>query len=202
MSLEDFKRGVLLKRFSPNLTVALSWLPNLWPGLGALLIGMLLARWTWIFFGPQPPSIFPPKSDLGGKESETFFGKAAASAVTSNSGESVLGNVHLMGVFSGKESFAVLKIDDKTQRGVALGEEVIKGTKLIEVDADHVILEHNGTRQQLYLESKTGKDKAAQQQPSVVTGVDQAVAGWNQAHQMLQNERTQMRQDKAKEVHQ
>jgi type II secretory pathway component PulC len=110
----------------------------------------------------------------------------------------------LVGVFTGKQAFAVFKIDEKTQRGVALGDDVIKGTKLAEVEADHVVLEHNGMRQQLNLENKAGKNKdnlILEQHPTSI-GVDQAVTGWNQAHQTMQKERTQMRLEKTKEVHQ
>lgn len=204
MSIEEVKLGVRLTRVGTDLPAFVSWLPFSWRGIGALIAGMLLARWTWILFSPQPMSVFPPKSDLGSKESEVLFGRASSSSVATNSGNAALGNVHLVGVFTGKEAFAVLKTDEKTQRGVALGDDVVKGTKLVEVEADHVVLEHDGVRQTVYLESKAvkNKDSLVLGQPSSTPSVEQAVAGWNQAHQVMQKDRTQMRQEKNKEVHQ
>ena len=204
MRLATNKSGVRLKTAGINLKEVLLRLPFSWRGVGALVIGISLARWTWVFFSPQTLSVFPPKSDVGGKESERLFGTAAASGVATASVDAVLGNVHLVGIFTGKNAFAILKMDEKTQLGVALGDDIIKGTKLVEVNADHVVLEHNGLRQNLYLESKTAKnnDNTALGQSSSTAGVDQAVAGWNQAHQAMQKERAQMRPEKLKEVRQ
>jgi len=204
MRLASDKSGDRLKIAGINVAAVFSRLPLSWHGVGALVVGISLARWTWILFAPQTLSVFPPKSDVGGKESEKIFGRVASNNAATNNNDVVLGNAHLVGVFTGKQAFAVLKMDEKTQRGVALGDEVVKGTKLIEVANDHVVLEHNGARQQLYLEFKTGKNKdnLILEQTSNVSGVEQAVAGWNQARQVIQKERTQLRQEKNKEVHQ
>ena len=203
MRLAFDKSGDRLKTAGINVLAVFSRLPLTWRGVGALVIGISLARWTWILFAPQTLSVFPPKSNIGVKESEKIFGTAAASNVPTNNTDAGLGNVHLVGVFTGKQAFAVFKTDEKTQRGFALGEDVVKGTKLTAVEADHVVLEHNGMRQQLFLENKSGKNKdtLALDQHSSTVGVDQAVSGWNQAQQAMKKDRTQKRMEKTKEVH-
>jgi len=181
----------------------LSRLPLSWRGAGALVIGVMLARWTWILFAPHTLAVFPAQSDVGGNASEMLFGVPAANAGAATNANAKLGNVQLLGVFTGKHGFAVLKLDEKTQRGVALGEEVIKGTRLVEIDPDHIVLEQDGVRQQVNLEIKAvkNKDNLAMQQNASVSGVAQAMAGWNQANQALQNERSQQRTAKMKEAH-
>jgi hypothetical protein len=93
-------------------------------------------------------------------------------------------------VFTGSHAFAVFKIDDKTQHGVALGEDIINGTKLIEVGADFAVLQHNGLSQRVNLENKSNnKANVALDHPSSVSGVEQAVAGWNQANQDMKKQK-------------
>ncbi len=186
-----------------GVVTVLSRLPLSWRGVSALIIGALLARWTWIFFAPYTLSVFPPQAEVGGNLSESLFGVAASGAGLNSNANTKLGNVQLTGVFSGKHGFAVLKLDDKTQRGFALGDEVIKGTRLVEVHADYVVLEHEGARQQVNLEFKAPKNKesAMMEQPSSTTGVAQAVAGWNQANQAMQHDRAQSHMEKMKEAH-
>jgi type II secretory pathway component PulC len=181
----------------------LTRLPLSWRGTGAVVIGILLARWTWIIFAPNAMSVFPALSEASGNASEMLFGMPAPGGAVNSNLNAKLGNVQLMGVFTGKKGFAVLRLDEKTQRGVALGDEVISGTRLVEVDADHVVLEYEGVRQQVNLEIKTAKNKENQSmaQTSSAPAVAQAMAGWNQANEALQNDRSHQRISKMKEAH-
>jgi general secretion pathway protein C len=157
-----------------------------WRGIGALIIGVLLARWTWILFAPQTLAVIPTKSDVPGKAPDAIFGISVAPGAATKNADAVLGSVHLVGVFSGTHGFAVLKLDEKIQRGVALGEDVVKGTKLVAVAADHVVLERNGIRQQVNLESKSTNNKGiVLESAASVSGVKQAVDGWSQAQQEM-----------------
>jgi hypothetical protein len=186
-----------------GMVAVISRLPFSWRGLGALIIGALLAKWTWILFAPQSLSVFPTQTDAGGKVSEAMLGEPSSDAKSNSNANAKLGNIQLVGIFTGTHGFAVLKIDEKTQRGVALGDEVIKGTKLAEVNADHVVLEHNGVRQKVNLELNEPKNKESvvMQQPASTTSVDQAVVGWNQANQKMKNDRNQLHKEKLRETH-
>lgn len=140
-----------------------------WYGLGALVLGVMLARWSWILFAPHAAAvaIAPPHGVAA--ESGRLFGVVVAE--TPASGGVALPNVHLIGVFAtqsrnsllpdgskartGQPGFAVLQLDNKQQVGVAAGEDVAPGTKLIEIHPDYVLLERAGVRQRVDMEGKT-----------------------------------------------
>ena len=129
--------------------------PLSWRGVGALLMGILLARWVWIFFAPQAMAIAVVPEHGAALEAGRLFGQAA-SGVGSAQG-TALSNVQLVGVFaasSGKPGFAILKLDDKRQVGVAVGGIVVPGTKLFEAHSDYVLLESGGIRQRVDLIGK------------------------------------------------
>jgi len=129
--------------------------PFFWRGLSALILGVLLAKWFWIFFSPQAvfTSAIPERTTS--LEVDRLFGVMQL-ADTANHGVA-LPNVQLLGVFAasaGKPGFAILKIDEKRQTGVVEGEEVSPGTRLAEVHADYVVLERAGLKQRVNLENK------------------------------------------------
>lgn len=130
----------------------LSRLPVSWRGLGAVLFGILLARWSWIFFAPQAVAV-PIIPDRGpAPETGRLFGQAA-SGVTSTQGIA-LSNVKLVGVFAasaGKPGFAILQLEGKRQVGVVVGGVVVPGTTLFEVHPEHVLLESGGIQQRVSL---------------------------------------------------
>jgi len=133
----------------------------LWRLLGALALGFFLARWSWVLFAPHGIALAVVPDHGATAEAGRIFG-AAVSGVH-GSGNSVsegtaLPNVHLVGIFSsrvGQPGFAVLKLDEKHQVGVAVGESVVAGTRLLEVYPDYVVLERAGIRQRVNLESKS-----------------------------------------------
>lgn len=134
---------------------ALSRLPFSWRGLSALILGVLLAQWFWILFAPHATFTAAVPERAASLEAGRLFGVAQS---TESAAQGVaLPNVQLLGVFAanaGKPGFAILKLDDKRQVGVAEGGEVASGTKLIAVHADHVLLEHAGVQQRVNLENK------------------------------------------------
>jgi len=135
----------------------------LWRIMGALLLGVLLARWSWILFAPHATAIAAVSERGVAVEAVRLFGVTAAPQAETVA----LPNLQLLGVFAadaGKSSFAVLSLDGK-QVGVTVGEKVAAGTKLSEVHADHVLLERDGVRHRINLE--TGIAVAAQSAPAV-----------------------------------
>lgn len=134
--------------------LSLYW-PFSWRGLSALILGVLLAKWFWILFAPNAIYTSAVPERTAGQEAGQLFGVAV---VTETASQGVaLPNIQLLGVFTasaGKPGFAVLKLDNGRQMGIAEGEEVAAGTKLIKVHADHVILERAGLQQRVELENK------------------------------------------------
>lgn len=138
-----------------GLSRASSYLPFSWRGLGALVLGVLLAKWVWILFAPQAIFTAAAPERAAGIEAGQLFGVAALTETVSQG--VALPNVQLLGVFTasgGKPGFAVLKLDGTRQMGVAEGEEVASGTILLAVHADHVFLERAGVQQRVELENK------------------------------------------------
>ena len=138
----------------PRVWAFLLRLPLSWRGVGALIVGILLARWTWVFIEPHTLSVFPAKSESAGS-SVTLFGVATPTDRVDSIETGNLTAPQLVGVFSGKHGFAIFRLDEKRQVGVGLGEEVYKGTKLVEVAADYVLIERNEVRQRINLEGKS-----------------------------------------------
>ncbi len=144
------------------------WLANekgvriLWKVTGALLLGVLLARWSWILFAPHATATASISGQVVSVEAARLFGVAVVAAPAASAIEvAALPNVQLAGLFAanaGKTSFAVLIVDGK-QLGVALGDEVSNGLKLVEVHADHVILERAGVQHRVNLDTETAAAK-------------------------------------------
>lgn len=138
-----------------DMEVSLLRLSLPWRGVGALVLGVLLAKWSWVLFAPHAAATAVVPEHVATVEAGRLFG-LAVSGVSSAEGVA-LPNVRLVGVFAaktGRPGFAVLKLDDKQQAGVAVGESVAPGTKLLEVHADYVLLERGGVQQRVNLEGK------------------------------------------------
>jgi len=183
--------GKMANQFETAYTTVLavfSRLPISWRGIAAVSIAVLLARWTWILFAPQTMDVFAPKPQIDKEISSAMFGTTVS--VTETSYSSLLPSVHLLGVFTGKQGFAVLKLDERQQRGVALGEEIINGVRLIKVESDHVVLERNGKRQQVNLENKYANSKGLTVESRMPSpNVEKAMAEWTQGRRAMQKGR-------------
>lgn len=134
----------------------------IWRVLAVLVIVAMLANWTWILFAPRSAAVLPAVPPAANSHAERLFGIAAVSAVTVSD---VMPNVRLVGVFAGVPGFAVLEIDGKRQVWLAAGREIVAGAKLLEVAADHVVIERNGARQQIPLAGKASTIKSAAAAP-------------------------------------
>lgn len=124
-----------------------------WYAIGALMLGALLAKWSWRLFATPATVVAAAPEHTVSESSGRLFGVVAA-GTPSASNAAVMPEVKLIGVFapdSGRSGFAVLQLDAQHQLGVAVGEEVSPGVSLSEVRADHVVLERAGVRQQVKL---------------------------------------------------
>jgi hypothetical protein len=147
--------GVIAYSAMSTLSRLVSYLPFSWSGLSAVVLGVLLAKWFWILFAPLAIYTSAVPVRQAGRETGQLFGMVTSTYV--NTQGVALPNVQLLGVFTasaGKAGFAILKLDDNRQVGVAEGQEVAAGTLLIAVHSDHVMLEHGGVQQRVNLENK------------------------------------------------
>lgn len=154
--------GVIADSAMSSLSRLAFYFPFSWRGLSAIILGALLAKWFWILFAPINNYTSAVPGHQAGLEAGQLFGIATSSEVASQG--VALPNVQLLGVFTasaGKAGFAILKLDDKRQVGIAEGQEVASGTMLIAVHHDHVMLEHGGVQQRVNLENKYAGSRGA-----------------------------------------
>jgi general secretion pathway protein C len=118
------------------------------------LVIAIAAYWGVRIFTPAPTAAAPPLPpppirDPDPVATARMFGKVERV-------QTVTTNIQAIGAFSaGKDSSAVLSVDGRPARVVLLGQEVVPGMKLVEVNAETVILDSNGARQELRLPART-----------------------------------------------
>lgn len=120
------------------------------------VLGMVLAYWTWAFFSPHSElrsQAVPAATDVanGVEAAKGLFGNALQGSNGGGAGASgitykLLGVVAAPGTRSG---YAVLRLDAKRTAAVREGGEIEPGVRLLEVHADHVVLERSGQRETL-----------------------------------------------------
>ena len=168
--------GTMAAAALTNLSRLSIYLPLSWRGLSALILGVLLAKWWWILFSPHATYTAAMPERASAAEAGLLFGVTAANDMTAQG--VALPNVRLLGIFAasaGKKGFAILKLDDKRQTGVAEGEEVASGTRLLAVHDDHVLLERAGVQQRVNLETKgTGIENTGTAHGGTLPGINPA----------------------------
>jgi Type II secretion system protein C len=131
-------------------------------GLGAIILALMLAKWTWILFAPRELSVIATVNQNPSIAADNLFGVTSSSNADEKS-FIALRNVQLAGVFAGSPGFAILELNGKRQVGVPAGGEIVPGVKLVEIAADHVVIEGGGIRQRIDLKwgGVTGNTAAA-----------------------------------------
>jgi general secretion pathway protein C len=127
-----------------------------WRMLGALVLGVVIARWSWVLFAPYSTAVAVVPEHGNTMEAGRLFGEAISAVAASDRPPS--SNIRLIGVFApppGRPGFAILQLENKHQVGVAAGENVIPGTRLVEIHPNYVLLEHAGVQQRVKLEEKS-----------------------------------------------
>lgn len=115
-----------------------------------VLLGYVLAYWTWRWLGPKPePRVAAVVEPAGRGAAVRLFGAlpqtASAAAPTGMA-------IKLLGVVAGsrgRPGYALIQLDDKKSLAVGEGKEIVAGLRLAEVHADHAIVERNGIRETL-----------------------------------------------------
>jgi hypothetical protein len=133
----------------------------MWQILAVVVIGAMLAHWTWALFAPRGDSVMPAIEPDAAIQAEHLFGIAVAPVASNVPLQAALPNVKLLGVFSGKPGFAILELDGKSQKWLATGSEIVPGAKLVEVATDHVVIARGAVRQEVLLEGRATAAKNA-----------------------------------------
>jgi hypothetical protein len=147
--------GTLGEWMATSLSRLAYYWPVTWRGLSAMILGVLLAKWFWILFAPHVIYTAAMPDRASASNAGQLFG--IVQTLDKSPQGVALPNVQLLGIFTaaaGRRGFAVLKIEGKRQMGIAEGEEVSAGTKLLSVHHDYVVLERSGVQQRVNLENK------------------------------------------------
>ncbi len=133
-----------------------------------LLLGMVLAYWTWAVFAPRPEPQLPaaPEQRVNLESIKTLFGIAqqGPSTVTPNGTM-----VRLLGVAAatrGRRGYAVVQPEGGRIIGVREGEDIAPGLRLAEVRPRHIILMRNGSRETLAWPEKGAAAESTAARPS------------------------------------
>lgn len=120
-----------------------------------VLLGFVLAYWTWTWLAPRAEPRLEIPADLAGRvaSANALFGTVQrAGKLAAPTGIAI----KLLGVMAAppgkpgaRPGYAVLQLDGKQSLAVREGEDISPGIRLAEVHPDHVILERNGTRETL-----------------------------------------------------
>ena len=114
-----------------------------------VLLGLVLAYWSWTWLGPRPEPRVETTAEPTGRmaSANELFGRVERGAdAPTGSAIKLLGVVAAAG---GKPGYAVVRLDAKQVVAVRAGEEVAPGIRLEKVFPDHVILQRNAVRETL-----------------------------------------------------
>lgn len=118
--------------------------------LALVLLGMVLAYWSWALLGPGPEPRVRLSAEPAGSllDASNVFGNAPRHA----SGATATGlGITLVGVIAGtagQPGHALMRIGAK-QVVARAGEQLAPGIRLLQVFPDHILLERNGARETL-----------------------------------------------------
>ena len=112
------------------------------------LLACVLAYWTWIGLAPRAElraqsAAKPPRVEAA---YELFGRSERAASAASGAALTLLGVAARRG---GTRGHAVLRVDGTRTVVVREGDEIAPGVSLVEVHADHVVLDRNGARETL-----------------------------------------------------
>ncbi|MGE4110907.1 MAG: type II secretion system protein N [Burkholderiales bacterium] len=121
------------------------------------LLGWVLAYWTWQWLAPRPVARAPAVVEATDtRVAQGLFGAAQTGPVAARS---TAGAFTLLGVAAAsaeRDGHAVFRLENGKTAAVREGGDLYPGVRLLEVHADHVVLERNGARETLAWPKKTG----------------------------------------------
>jgi general secretion pathway protein C len=128
-----------------------------------VLLGMVLAYWTWAWVAPRPEPRAQPAAVAGGGvgAAQGLFGTLQRDqdvAAPTGIAIKLLGVVAAAG---GRRGYAVMQLEAREILAVREGEDVAPGIRLAEVHPDHVILARNGIRESLAWPQKNAAAESA-----------------------------------------
>ncbi len=119
-----------------------------------VLLGAVLAYWTWAWLAPRPAARARMADDapLRVDAAYTLFGGARRNAAAPAAlAIKVLGVVAASG---GNTGYAIVQLESNKILAAREGSDIAPGIRLAQVEAGQIVLERNGTRETLALPGK------------------------------------------------
>ena len=118
-----------------------------------VLLGMVLARWTWVWAAPRPEPRAPAVVQTGVRlvSAQGLFGVAQRNGTVAAPTGIAIRLLGIVAATAGHRGYAAVQLDGKQILAVREGEHVAAGIRLAEVGTDRVILERGGIRESLAL---------------------------------------------------
>jgi general secretion pathway protein C len=114
------------------------------------IVCAIAAYWGVRILTPQPTAAPPPISAPAPREPDPMLAARMFGLIQQPAQARVASNIQVAGLFAaGKDSSAVLTVDGKPARAFVLGQDVAPGTRLVEVNAEGVVVESSAGRQEL-----------------------------------------------------
>lgn len=110
------------------------------------------AYWTWAWFAPRPEPTTQAPIAVGRLDAaHGLFGAVRANRTVVAPGAVTFKLLGLVAALGDEPGYAVLRLDGKRAVAVRQGGEVEPGTRVVAVNADHVVLDRGGVRETLAL---------------------------------------------------
>jgi general secretion pathway protein C len=114
------------------------------------IVCAIAAYWGVRILTPQPTAAPPPIAAPAPREPDPMLAARMFGLIQQPAQARVASNIQVAGLFAaGKDSSAVLTVDGKPARAFVLGQDVAPGTRLVEVNAEGVVVESRAGRQEL-----------------------------------------------------
>jgi general secretion pathway protein C len=122
-----------------------------------VLLGWVLAYWTWQWLAPRPVARAPAVVEaIDTPAAQGLFGAAQAGPVTTRSTAGAFRLLGIAAASAGRDGHAVVRLENGKTLAVREGEDLFPGARLLEVHVDQVVLERNGVRETLAWPKKAG----------------------------------------------
>jgi len=134
------------------------WLVN---AAAVTALGVAGAYWTWTWFAPraEPRAQAPLPALVPLDAAYPLFGKARASGSVARPTAMAIRMLGVIAASGAEPGYALLQLGRQPAIAVREGAEVEPGTRVIEVKADHIVLDRGGMRETLALPAR-GKSAA------------------------------------------
>ena len=116
-----------------------------------VLLGMVLAYWTWTWLAPPSESRAQLAEQTSGRveDAHGLFGYAKRNGNIAAPTGIAIKLIGVIAATGGRWGYAMVQLEAKGSLAVREGDDISPGIRLAEVASDHVILERGGIRETL-----------------------------------------------------